>query len=84
MFQYNVDVILILFENNHFLFLIEMRKINESNGKYHLYLNLKKIEILDEIWLAILKRIPTPGIEPGPPGWEPDILTTRPCRRTAY
>ena len=26
------------------------------------------------------KMIPTPGIEPGPPGWEPDILTTRPCR----
>ena len=24
--------------------------------------------------------IPTPGIEPGPPGWEPGILATRPCR----
>ena len=23
---------------------------------------------------------PTPGIEPGPPGWEPGILTTRQCR----
>ena len=24
------------------------------------------------------KRIPLPGIEPGPAGWEPAILTTRP------
>ena len=24
------------------------------------------------------RRIPTPGIEPGPPGWKPGILTTRP------
>ena len=24
------------------------------------------------------KIIPLPGIEPGPPGWEPGILTTRP------
>jgi hypothetical protein len=49
MFQCNVDVILILYENNHFLFLIEMRKINESNGKYHFLLKPKKIEILDKI-----------------------------------
>ena len=26
------------------------------------------------------KGFPTPGIEPGPPGWEPGILTTRPYR----
>ena len=26
------------------------------------------------------KRIPMPGIEPGPPGWKPGILTTRPHR----
>ena len=25
-------------------------------------------------------RFPAPGIEPGPAGWEPAILTTRPCR----
>ena len=24
------------------------------------------------------KNFPLPGIEPGPPGWEPGILTTRP------
>ena len=24
------------------------------------------------------KKIPIPGIEPGPPGWKPGILTTRP------
>ena len=24
-----------------------------------------------------LKSFPIPGIEPGPPGWEPGILTTR-------
>ena len=24
------------------------------------------------------KRIPTPGVEPGPPGWKPDILAIRP------
>ena len=26
------------------------------------------------------KCIPMPGIEPGPPGWKPGILTTRPHR----
>ena len=26
----------------------------------------------------IYKNVPTPGIEPGPPGWKPGILTTRP------
>ena len=26
------------------------------------------------------KKFPIPGIEPGPPGWEPGILTTRPYR----
>ena len=25
--------------------------------------------------------LPAPGIEPGPPGWKPEILTTRPCGR---
>ena len=24
------------------------------------------------------KIIPTPGVEPGPPGWKPDILAVRP------
>ena len=24
------------------------------------------------------KGIPTPGVEPGPPGWKPDILAVRP------
>ena len=24
------------------------------------------------------KSAPLPGIEPGPPGWEPEILATRP------
>ena len=24
------------------------------------------------------KWIPTPGVEPGPPGWKPDILAVRP------
>ena len=28
------------------------------------------------------KCVPAPGIEPGPPGWKPGILTTRPRRRT--
>ena len=27
---------------------------------------------------------PTPGIEPGPPGWEPGILTTRQCRMACW
>ena len=27
------------------------------------------------------KCVPAPGIEPGPPGWKPGILTTRPRRR---
>ncbi len=27
--------------------------------------------------------VPAPGIEPGPAGWEPAILTTRPCRSAA-
>ena len=27
---------------------------------------------------AFAKKLPTPGIEPGPPGWKPGILTTRP------
>ena len=26
----------------------------------------------------IIKKPPNPGIEPGPPGWKPGILTTRP------
>ena len=26
---------------------------------------------------AEVKETPIPGIEPGPPGWEPGILTTR-------
>ena len=30
------------------------------------------------------KMIPIPGIEPGPPGWEPGILTTRPYRIVEY
>ena len=25
--------------------------------------------------------LPTPGVEPGPPGWKPGILTARPCGR---
>ena len=25
------------------------------------------------------KDSPTPGIEPGPPGWKPGILAIRPC-----
>ena len=25
-------------------------------------------------------KFPTPGIEPGPAGWEPAILAPRPCR----
>ena len=25
-----------------------------------------------------LKNIPTPGVEPGPSGWKPDILAVRP------
>ena len=29
---------------------------------------------------GVQKGFPTPGIEPGPPGWEPGILTTRPYR----
>ena len=27
---------------------------------------------------ACVKRFPTPGVEPGPPGWKPDILAVRP------
>ena len=26
----------------------------------------------------LLKIVPTPGVEPGPSGWKPDILTVRP------
>ena len=29
-------------------------------------------------------RVPTPGIEPGPPGWKPGILTTRPNGKSAW
>ena len=31
-------------------------------------------------WAKIV--VPMPGIEPGPPGWKPGILTTRPHRST--
>ena len=31
-----------------------------------------------------LEGIPAPGIEPGPPGWKPEILTTRPCGMMVY
>ena len=30
-------------------------------------------------WKKMSKDVPTPGIEPGPAGWEPAILTPRPC-----
>ena len=31
------------------------------------------------IWIArFAKNIPTPGVEPGPSGWKPDILAVRP------
>ena len=38
----------------------------------------------DLLWLGCLDvptkiKFPAPGIEPGPAGWEPAILTTRPC-----
>ena len=29
-----------------------------------------------DIWiLFLIKKVPHPGIEPGPPGWKPGILT---------
>ena len=31
---------------------------------------------------GVQKGFPTPGIEPGPPGWEPGILTTRPLEES--
>ena len=30
------------------------------------------------------ERLPTPGFEPGPPGWKPGILTTRPSGRSDW
>ena len=39
--------------------------------------NSLKIKI-ELIFYNLMENIPLPGIEPGPPGWEPDILTTRP------
>ena len=33
---------------------------------------------LFQFYLNGMKKFPLPGIEPGPPGWEPGILTTRP------
>ena len=39
------------------------------------------------LFSAIHRRViffPTPGIEPGRPEWEPDILTTRPCRKNGH
>ena len=31
---------------------------------------------------GVQKGFPTPGIEPGPPGWEPGMLTTRPLEES--
>ena len=31
-----------------------------------------------QIYLFYIKIFPTPGVEPGPPGWKPDILAVRP------
>ncbi len=52
--------------------------------KFHFYVvsqncnnKTNKKKIYDEKYG---KKIPIPGIEPGPPGWEPGILTTRPYR----
>ena len=28
-----------------------------------------------DIWKRDFKKVPHPGIEPGPPGWKPGILT---------
>ena len=54
--------------------------------KKNLQLLVKLSDIRDKLdfWLRLVrgrknqKRIPLPGIEPGPAGWEPAILTTRP------
>ena len=41
-------------------------------------------------FIELMKRgklknfVPTPGIEPGPPGWKPDILTARPRGSLGY
>jgi hypothetical protein len=40
--------------------------------------SLKKRERGSNINLAQSKHIPTPGVEPGPVGWKPAILTVRP------
>lgn len=34
--------------------------------------------------LTVHKKLPIPGIEPGPSGWKPDILATRPYGRNEY
>ena len=39
----------------------------------------KKQENNKNVWIK-KSYIPVPGIEPGPPGWKPRILTTRPHR----
>ena len=40
--------------------------------------NIGQVNIL--VWLKQKIFIPMPGIEPGPPGWKPGILNTRPHR----
>ena len=46
------------------------------------YLFWKSIELaICFVCVQDLSPFPAPGIEPGPPGWKPEILTTRPCGR---
>ena len=41
-------------------------------------LQYKSTLIYKLIYLIGEKVFPTPGVEPGPPGWKPDILAVRP------
>ena len=60
------------------LFLKKAKRENKISlvwGKMYMY--------IFHLFLGFTKRcVPTPGIEPGPAGWEPAILTPRPCRIT--
>ena len=49
---------------------------------YRVFL-LRRISIYLTVNFLTLKEsfFPTPGVEPGPPGWKPGILTARPCGR---
>ena len=64
---------IIVFLNNKRFFICELMK------KHSLWSRNNRVLITN---VEKEKEIPMPGIEPGPRGWKPRILTTRPHGRT--